>query len=153
MLIKTTVYMHNEILSKIIKITGNNKKLRSSIIISFLKRVMKDNKNMVKLFRSVKYQDSDKKENWKTIHVSFREDDYEYFIDMRKLYKMSVSLIVSYAVKKYFFEIMNKLIGKFLSDNNHPNNYLLADHIVDGIVCWRLYWGFPPDPKEIFHTP
>ncbi len=150
MLINTTVYMHNNILSRIMKITGNSKKLRGSTIITFLKRAMRDNKKLLRGFRSVKYQNSDSHDKWNTIHVTFREDDYEYFIDMRKLYKMSVSLILAYAVRKYFFEIMNKLKKKFQSDNNPPYNYLFVRDVIDGVVSWRLYWGFPSDPKEIF---
>jgi hypothetical protein len=151
MLIKTTIYMHNEILRKINEIVQNNKKARGNLITLLLKRAMQDNKRLMKRHGSIKYQESDKPKQWKTIHVKFNEDDYEYFIDMRKLYKMSVSLILAYAVRNYFFEMANKLKRKLLSGNYFPNGYFFNRELVDGIVCWRLYWGFPNNPKEIFY--
>ncbi len=150
MIIKTTLYIHNNILRRIHKFVGKNKKLRSNLIISLLKRAMRDNKKMIKGFMSVKYQQKDSANEWNIIHIAFKEDDYEYFIDMRKLYKMSVSLILAYAVRKYLFQMMTKEMGRFMSDNYYPRNYLLSRYIIGGIICWKLHWGFPADQNEIF---
>lgn len=89
----------------------------------------------------VQYQERSDKESWKTIHLTVREDEYEYLLDLRKLLKMSVSRILAFAVKKY----LAKLNEKNITDKNHYKNYVIIKEFVNNIVCWRLFWGYPPN--------
>lgn len=122
---------------------------RSELITHLIKKVMDDIPDPARLGKMVQYQKRMPPGDWHTFHLSLREDDYEYFLDLRKLFKMSVSLILAYALKK-FLKYMNK---KNNTDNYTYRNYLVVREIVDGIICWKLHWGFPPHPEKLFPNP
>jgi hypothetical protein len=149
--IRTTVYINNVVLNRINDASGDDKKFRNKLIIALMKRVMQDHDILEKNFMSVKYQNDDAADKWRTLHVRFGKGENEYFQDMRRVFKMSVSLILAYAVKNYFSEVLNDLIRMDIVDNYPPKNYLLLKDIIDGIVSWRLFWGFPANPEYIFN--
>jgi len=96
----------------------------------------------------IQYQKRCDEKAWKTFHLAIREDDYEYLLDLRKLLKMSVSLIITYAIKKY----VKKSKAIIYTDNNRYKNYAIIKERVDNIICWRLFWGYPPGiEKYITH--
>ena len=76
-----------------------------------------------------------------------RADEYEYFLDLRKILKMSVSLIVAYAVEKF----LDMLMKENNTDNNRYRNYIIAREVIDNIICWKLIWGFPRNLKKLLH--
>ncbi len=109
-----------------------------------IQRVMRGNRKLLKSNTRVKYQERDEKENWRRLHISFNEDEYEYCLDMRKFFKMSVSLILAFAVMRYLDDIINELIdGSKNTDNYRFRNYMFINKIIDGIICWQIYWGYP----------
>jgi hypothetical protein len=136
---KTTLNIHYEIL-KIITVAAQERAIsRSDLIISLLKRVMEDMSTPGDLGRLVQYQKRGKAADWHTFHIKLRVDEYEYFLDLRKLLKMSVSLILSYAVKRYLINTPEKNIG----DNYPYKNYVIIRELIDNIICWKLVWGYP----------
>ncbi len=148
--INTTMYVHNKVLNKIKNVVGDNREFRNKLIIALLKRAMRDHDKLENNFRSVKYQDDDTAGKWKTLHVKFGKGENEYFQDMRRVFKMSVSLILAYSVKNYLIEVLNDLLRMDPLDNYPPKNYLILKDIVDDVVCWRLFWGFPMNLNKIY---
>ena len=146
MLIESTLYVNKSILETLNKssaITGINK---NKIIKLLMQRVMKDNQRLLKTYSRVKYQERDIKENWHRLHIVMNEYEYEYYLDMRKFFKMSVSFILAYAVMRYLDEVlkMNKS-----ADNYCYQNYIFMKEVVNGIICWQTYWGIPPKYRYI----
>ena len=140
MLIKTTLYVNKSILETLNKssaITGINK---TKIIKLLMQRVMKDNQRLLKTYSRVKYQERDIRENWHRIHIVLNEYEYEYYLDMRKFFKMSVSFILAYAVMRYLDEVLK---GNKSADNYCYQNYIFMKEVVNGIICWQIYWGIP----------
>jgi hypothetical protein len=137
---KTTLNMHIDILDKITFAAQLKGISRSEMIAMFIKKAMEKMGNPDNLGKLVQYQEKNSPDEWHTFHVRWKPDEYEYFIDMRKLWKMSVSLILAYAVKKF----LKKLLKNNSGDNNRYNHYILAKNVMDGIVIWKLIWGFPP---------
>ena len=140
MLIETTIYVHKrilEMLNKRAEITG---KSRTFIIKLLMQRVMSDNQKMIKSYSRIKYQERDVKENWHRFHVSMNEYEYEYYLDMRKFFKMSVSFILAYAVMRYLDEVLKRNKS---ADNYCYQNYIFMKEVVNGIICWQIYWGIP----------
>jgi hypothetical protein len=46
---------------------------------------------------------------------------------------------------------MNELIdGSNNTDNYLYRNYILIKKIIDGVICWQTYWGYPKK-YPIFH--
>lgn len=138
---ETTLNIHTNILRKITLAANTCKKSRSEMIMALIKNMMNDVSQPSRFGGMVQYQDRNVTFSWKTFHLVVREDDYEYLLDMRKLLKMSVSRILAVAVKKY----LGKAVKSKITDNNRYRNYAIVKEVVDNIICWRFFWGVPPN--------
>jgi hypothetical protein len=99
---------------------------------------------LLKSYSRVKYQNRDEEKNWHRIHIVLNEHEYEYYLDMRKFFKMSVSYILAYSVMRYLDKFMNELINKNITtDNYYYKNYVFIKETIYGIICWQIYWGIP----------
>lgn len=141
---KTTLNIDVEILKKI-KLSAASRGISvSKLIIILLKMMMNDIVNPGELGRLVRYQERKEPGDWHTFHIHFRIDDYEYFLDLKKLRKMSVSCLLAYAVKRYLHKLTN-LEG----DNYRQQNYMIMKDLVDNIICWKFFWGFPQNIEKV----
>lgn len=142
--IESTLHVHHSILKKLERGAEVSGIPRTFIIQKLMQRLMKDNRNMIKSNSRIQYQERDVKANWRILHIAVNEYEYEYYLDMRKFYKMSVSLLLAYAVRQYLNEIINELFDKNINtDNYFYRNYIITNKTVYGIVCWQIYWGIP----------
>ncbi|MFC1669377.1 hypothetical protein ACFL20_03240 [Spirochaetota bacterium] len=145
MIIETTININTSVLNDIILASDKRGKSKSETIVMLLKMVMKDNGIKAKINKSVKYQVKEEKDNWHKLHIYLGENDYEYFLDLRKLLKMSVSNIVAYAVKKF----LHCLLKNNITDNYQFTNYILTKNTIDGVIFWQLFWGVPNKIEEL----
>ena len=144
MIIETTLYVHRGIHEMLNRGAATSGRTRTFIIKLLMQRVMDDNKKLLQSYPRIRYQARDDKENWHRIHLVLNEYEYEYCLDMRKLFKMSVSFILAYAVRRYLEDVINEMIdGSNNTDNYCYQNYILIRKTIDGIICWQLYWGIP----------
>jgi hypothetical protein len=118
---------------------------RSQMIAILIKKVMDDISNPGRMGNLVQYQQRRKQGEWHTFHLYVREDDYEYFLDLRKLLKMSVSLILAYAVEKF----LDKILKTNDTDKNRFRNYTVIRDVIDDIICWKFIWGFPHNIEKL----
>jgi hypothetical protein len=147
MKIETTLNMHKDIKERIESASKRLRKSRTYVIRIILGKMLEDNKKLKRLWSPLKYQKSDIPENWSVFHLTLRQDEYEYCLDLRKVFRMSLSAIVAYAVDKYLDKIINtlskdKYTGK--TDNYLYKNYIIGHELIDGVHTWRIYWGFTP---------
>jgi hypothetical protein len=151
MKIETTLNMHVNIKERIEFASKRLEKSRTYIIRIILGKMLEDNKKLKRLWSPVKYQKSDLPENWSVFHLTLRQDEYEYCMDLRKVFRMSLSAIVAYGVDKYLDKIL-KASSKNKYQNNTDNylykNYIIGYELIDSIHTWRIYWGFTP--KKLF---
>ncbi len=102
-----------------INITDKNRKLikdyafklkitKSQLIVKLLTMYYEDNKNNCKLFKRIKYQKISNDEKWGQMHIWLNNGFYEKCLDMRKFHKLSLSNIVSVALKLYIHLISQK---------------------------------------------
>ncbi len=149
-MVETTVYMHKntlEMLNRGAAITGRT---RTFIIKRLMRRVMHDNRKMLKSHSRIKYQERDLKENWHRLHIVMNEYEYDYCLDMRKFFKMSVSFILAFAVNRYLDEIKYELLDVNQNTDNYLyRNYVLIKKTIDGVICWQIYWGIPRKLPDI----
>jgi hypothetical protein len=139
--IETTINTNSYVSLMILKasrLTGQPKK---QVVSSLMRRLADDHEEMAVTWSRVRYQKRDIKSNWRHMHLTLRPDEYEFFLDLRKVYKFSVSYLIAYAVEKYLEEIIKKLSKG--SDNYRYKNYMFQSLIVDGVICWILSWGIP----------
>ena len=143
--IESTLNVHKSIMEKLERGAEISGIPRAFIIQKLMQRLMKDNRNTIKSNSRIKYQQRDVKANWRILHIVVNEYEYEYYLDMRKFYKMSVSFLLACAVRRYLNEIINELFDKNInSDNYFYRNYTITNKMVHGIVCWQIYWWIPP---------
>jgi hypothetical protein len=149
-MVETTIHIHKntlEMLNRGAAITG---KARTYIIKLLMQRMMRDNQKMFQAHSRVRYQERDLKENWHRLHIVMNEYEYDYCLDMRKLFKMSFSFILAYAVKRYLDEIIYKSLDVNINTDNYPyKNYILIKKTIDGVICWQIYWGIPKKLPDI----
>ncbi|MFC1668820.1 hypothetical protein ACFL20_00385 [Spirochaetota bacterium] len=145
MIIETTININIGILDMLNGMSEKCGISRTEMIVFLLKKVMNENTNRVSINNSVKYQEGSSNSAWHKFHIRLKDDEYEYFLDLRKLLKMSVSLILAYAVREY----MDGLISGEITDNYPFANYIIAKEVIGNVVCWRFFWGIPPDIEKI----
>ena len=144
MLIETTIHIHKNILELLNYGAAMTSRNRTFIIKLLMQRVMSNNQRMLESYYRIKYQARDERENWYRLHLVLNEYEYEYYLDMRKFFKMSVSFILAYAVRRYLDEIINELLhGSNNTDNYCYRNYIFIKKTIDEIICWEIYWGIP----------
>jgi hypothetical protein len=142
---KTTLNVHRDILKMITRIAVKQGVSRTDIIIKLLKSVMNDISGPCDFGCLVRYQKQGNPEDWHRFHIKLRIDEYEYFLDLRRLLKMSVSRILATAVKRYLGND-NK---KYVCDNNQFKNYVIIKELFDNSICWKLVWGYPYNIEKL----
>ena len=145
---ETTLNIRTDISEKIALAARLKGISRSEMIAILIKKVMDDISDPGRMGKMVQYQNRRNPDEWHTFHLQVREDDYEYFLDLRKLVKMSVSLILAYAVEKF----LDKLLKNNNTDNNRYRNYIIIKDVIDNIICWKFIWGFPPNIEKIIYN-
>jgi hypothetical protein len=112
-------------------------------VVSLMLRKLADERGMQPVTGiRIRYQRRSKKNVWHHFHVTFTPAEYELFQDLKKVYKMSGSHLVTYAVEKYLTEALKN--ESSCTDNYRFVNYCLSRRIINGVVCWIQYWGLPP---------
>jgi hypothetical protein len=144
---ETTLNIRIDFSKKITLAAQSRRISKSEMICILIKKVMENISKPENIGRMVQYQQRRNKGEWDKIHLYMREDEYEYFLDLRKILKMSVSLILAYAVEKF----LDKLMKSNITDNNRYRNYIIAREVIDDIICWKLIWGFPRDLIKFLH--
>lgn len=142
---KTTLNVHKDILRMITLAALKQGVSRTDLIIYLLKSVMKDISGPCNFGCLVRYQKRSNPEEWHTFHIKLRIDDYEYFLDLRKLLKMSVSRILATAARRYL-QTINK---RHINDNNQFKNYVIIKELIDNSICWKLVWGYPYNIEKL----
>jgi hypothetical protein len=142
---ETTLNIRADILEQIARVANSNGISCSEMIALLIQQVTADIANPGRIGRMVQYQGRRSTPEWHVLHVQVREDMYEYWLDLRKLLKMSVSLILAYAVKKFLCKLMK--INS--TDNYLCKNYIIAKEIIDSVIVWKFIWGYPPNLKKL----
>lgn len=145
MVIETTLNMHNNILERINFASKKVKKSRTYIIRLILGKMIEDNNKFKRLWSPVKYQKRDVYDNWHIFHLTLRQDEYAFSMDLRRIYRMSLSGIVAYAVDEYLDGVISMVTednNENITDNYLYKNYIIAYRLVDGVHSWRIYWGY-----------
>jgi hypothetical protein len=142
---KTTLNIHRDILKIIEKNAQKMSISRSELIITLLKMTMNSFSSSCNLGKLVRYQKRSDPDAWHVFHIKFRVDEYEYFLDLRKLMKMSLSRILAYAVKRFLKE--HETIN--ISDNYRYKNYVIIKELFNDTTCWKLVWGYPSQIEKL----
>ncbi|MCP4135187.1 MAG: hypothetical protein GY754_29735 [bacterium] len=151
MIIKTTINFRVPVLEKINEAAVSLGISRTKIIIRLLKMVMNEKDFSPTMCRPVQYQlDDPDPDNWHTFHISFQEDDFEFFLDLRKFLKKSVSAVVAYAVEEYLDIIMGLTPeDPSRNDSYRFRHYVISSSEMHGVISWQLFWGLPEKTADL----
>jgi hypothetical protein len=141
MIIDTTVNMNIETrirLAAAIEITGAS---REELISALLRYVGRSTRVYGDAYRRVRYQERKPGQEWRKVHLRLKYDEYEFFSDVRKLFKWSVSYAIAWALSVYFDEIVALIKGN--PDKYRYRNYLIKSFSLEGINCFIICWGIP----------
>ena len=142
-MLSTTLNIHVDVLAKITQEAARIKKSRKFVIIQLFMHIMKNYQLFMRGFSTVKYQPDDVKKNWHCFHIRFREDENEFFVDLRKVCKFSVSYLLAKAVDLYLDKLWEEDGERCVDNYRLFSNYVLHHEVVDGINSLHLYWGYP----------
>lgn len=142
---ETTVNMRRDILRQIARAAESRGISQSEMIVLLIKNVMKEITDSATLGRMVRYQERSSHSDWHTFHVCLCMEEYEFVQDLRKIRKMSFSLIIAYAVKKYLIQVLQKNNN---TDNYRFTYYSITREVIDSSICWKIIWGNPPYPAQ-----
>ncbi len=142
--IETTINIKSMIMERIISASEVMNISMNRIITLLIIRMVHNRLLKLKMFTSVKYQDTGKDIKWHRLHVSLNTDVYEKALDLRKVLKMSVSFIIAKAVEN----ILNDIINDFLKTNktdNYFRNYVFIPKYHDGVLYFTIFWQYSPE--------
>jgi hypothetical protein len=138
----SSINMHQDTLARLSYAAVKLNTSRREVIVRLLMRVMRD----IDAFRrgpgTVCYQPDDREGRWHCFAVKFKTDENEFFADLRKLCKCSVSFLVAIAVEKYLDDMLEEN-RKGIYDYTGFSGYQILKELSCGILCWRHYWGNP----------
>ncbi|HNV45473.1 MAG TPA: hypothetical protein PLE73_02640 [Spirochaetota bacterium] len=141
-MIKTTINIHVDTLGRVSAVAGALNMPRRDIIVALLMRIMKHNARFRRGFSTVTYQPDDPRGVWRCFSISFKKDENEFFVDLRKVCKRSVSYLVAIAVEEYLDDFVAEHINGM--HNYAPfRHYVLRQEVIDDVICWHCYWGNP----------
>jgi len=147
MVIETTVNIKisvRERLNNAARLTGLS---HSALIRLLLRYIIKRHDNMIGHRKCIQYQEATRVRNWSKLHVMMQSRDYEIFLDLRKFCKRSVSFLVSSAIMLYLEDVVKEILGDSEreegTDNYQFHHYILIRDMIDNVICWRIYWGYP----------
>ena len=150
-MLSTTLNIHVDVFAKITQEAVRLKKSRKFVIILLFMQIMKNYQLFMRGFSTVKYQPDDAKKNWHCFHIRFREDENEFFVDLRKVCKFSVSYLLAKAVDLYLDKLWEEDLEKSVDNYRTFNNYVLHHTVIDGIISLQSYWGYPEKHLKTLH--
>jgi len=82
---------------------------------------------------------------WKRLHIMLLEHEYEFILDLKKVYKMSFAKLIAYCIDNYLYEFLEALEKEDNTDNYRCGGYTFRFFLEEGIQCCQFYWGPPPE--------
>ncbi len=139
MKIQTTINIKNyylKLLDNAALVTGQSRRF---IISSLMLRISMDHDALVKTWEQIEYQKKGNSSDYHRLHIGLKPAEYELFLDLRKFFKQSVSLLLTHAIDEYLDEMIKAYNNS--TDNYPVVNYILKRIIIDNVVSWILSWG------------
>ncbi|MGB4269997.1 MAG: hypothetical protein WBK20_12575 [Spirochaetota bacterium] len=88
--------------------------------------------------------------SWRRLHLVLFEDEYEFFMDVRKLFKVSLARIIAYCMDNVVYEYLEFLSREEEKEDYYTDNYRYSGYAFEtGSKCdifyITVYWGPHPD--------
>lgn len=97
-----------------------------------------------KTFKGIRYRKRRQRE-WERIHLYVRYNEYEFLLDMRKMWKMSVALLIEYCIENVLDEFVRRLSEEDDTYSYRFKSYTFKFEEVYGFQSYQIIWGLPPE--------
>jgi len=141
--INTSLYISKGHLSKVKAIQMKHDISKSKLISLLLLLYIEKNQAGKTFGKRVKYQKKIK-DQYTTTAISLREDMYERWCDVRKVFKISASFAIAFSFENYLDEIIDEF-----NNDTKPFNYGSFYHVFsktnDSAYTQIIQWGKPEE--------
>lgn len=93
--------------------------------------------------QKIAYRARQGKDSWRILHLQPNANEYDFLLDVKKVWKMSVARVVEFCIENYLYEVVTKVLEKDKTDNYLYNNYYFEAGEEEGIKYYLVYWGLP----------
>lgn len=127
---------------------AHNMSLRT-FISCFIRFATQCEKGEIQYFKQVRYRPR-KNGNWKRLHLVLYDDEYEFFMDVKKLWKMSLARVIAFCIDNVLEEFLRFLSKEEEKDDYYTDNYRYSGYSFEisreeDIFYCKLYWGPHPE--------
>lgn len=153
MKIRTSLHLDSITAQKINQEAARKGFSRTQFIIFLVHQIMPRYKKHAFTLRTTRYQKRTNDTEWKVVHIQPDMMNYCFLIEMRCLYKFSMSALVARAFNEYLNkQIMTSINTKKprYMDNYCYNGRLIMSKSTNTFICWKLYWNIPTSSQKIF---
>jgi hypothetical protein len=153
MMIRTTHVMRLDVFAALLDASLKTKVDMCTILVRIMQMLFRDYSKYVNLYGQLKYQKRTPKGTKKRVHIHMSECTYDYFQDMRKVFRKSISFMFAIAVEEYLDQVIEELLRQDCDKNegNYPlKNYAILEKRIENITCWLICWGIPEDITRLY---
>ncbi len=159
MFIDTTYVMCEDVIALLAEAEEKTKRPKEELLVLAMRMMLKDSEAYFRTDGRIEYQkriDNDTgkkiKKHRVKMKVNFRE--YDYYQDMRRIFRRSISLVMAIAVRTYIAIIVEAIVNKtektVLADTYPFENYAIFINRICYAQTFRIWWGVPANPELLF---
>ncbi len=154
--INTTYVMCDEVIALLTEAEEKTKWPREKLLLLAMRKMMKDYEVYERADGRIEYQKrfdekSGHRINKQRVKMRVHSFDYNYYQDMRRIFRRSISLVMAIAVRTYLETIVEAILSKtndtVLADTYPFQNYAIMGKCIENIPTWRIWWGVPEKLK------
>ncbi len=124
----------------------------SKLISYLIQYAAKKEKRKTQVFKNISYRDRDMDNKWIRFHLCISWSEYEFLLDIKKIWKVSIAKAIEICVDTVLDEFFNYVIRRrkeSVTDNYlsyyENRSYTFDFFKVKGIHCCQFCWGPPPE--------
>ncbi len=159
MYIDTTYVMCEDVIMLLAEAEEKTKRPQEELLVIAMRMMLKDSDTYFRMDGRIEYQKREDKETGEKIkkhRVKMRLTcrEYDYYQDMRKLFRRSISLVMAIAVRTYLAIIVEAIVNKtewtVLADTYPFENYAISINRICYAPTFRIWWGLPANLELLF---
>jgi dTDP-D-glucose 4,6-dehydratase len=142
--VDTTVNLHQDQLQRLEQAFQHSGISVNELILLLFKRMMQENKRLHESAPTIQYQED--REGYEKKHVYMDYTEYDQKLDMRRMYKMSASLVLALAIDWFLEELLvpSKKGGSAIINAFLQKNYQVIPFFSQKYTEYRIIWGIKP---------
>lgn len=142
--VDTTVNLHHEHIQRLEQAFQQSGKSVNELILLLFKRMMQENKRLHESARTIQYQED--REGYEKKHVYMDYTEYDQKLDMRRMYKMSASMVLAWAIDWFLDDLLAppENDGSAIVNAFSQKNYQVIPFFSKTYTEYRIIWGIKP---------